>query len=369
MGPWRDRRSAAEEDLLRMRRGYREGGTQGLMAAKNELYRAAARNRPEPRRDCERQNDEEGRVDVAAFRNERAHANKVLARSFHVDGGPPSTTPSTAQRDGPDPFNVEGPNKLEHYRVQCKFKKENDWRGDASKPCNTTGPWRASREEAEEDGWSFVAAYDEGGLAAVRERKNRMHAPRPAVRVTSTGSGVDVETTQKDGTALYRAACEFHRQVAEEEARSFNRNSVTQSMLGPWRTRREDAEADAKSLAEEFDRGGIEAAMARKNELRRVVLAETPTERHVVIPSGELGQEQLGERYGPGLALMRKMGYTVGAGLGASGQGLALPINALEGGARRSPYDREGLGEGVGGSLAAAANAAELPSGLLSPAQ
>merc|ERR1719350_1572195 len=55
--------------------------------------------------------------------------------------------------------------------------------------------------------------------------------------------------------------------------------------------------------------------------------------------------------------MMQKMGYTVGAALGMSGDGLIVPINALDRQARRNPYDREGLSSGAGASSSASAAA------------
>merc|ERR1719229_378006 len=117
---------------------------------------------------------------------------------------------------------------------------------------------------------------------------------------------------------MHRASCVFERPQAAEEVSCFTRKGL-QTLLGPWRKERRDAEADLSALQEAYEQNGLEAAFARKNELRRTCNAETPSERNVVVPTGELGQEQMDERYGPGLAMMKKMGYSVGDTLGTSG--------------------------------------------------
>lgn len=322
-GPWRRDRSHAEEDGRAIANAYSRGGMPAASKKKNEFFRGAAGSASQ----------DSAQPDTGSCAFGEAAASSEDERVEAVRGG---------------------------FRAVCKFLTQRDTSISFRKSAGSismTGPTRATSALAIADADALEAAYAEGGTSAAHKVRNdifrnafREKPDVEAVPESEPSEGTEVtlrscvEADRADRGKGYRAACQFPSTT--REGVSFTKNVHLVSVLGPWRTGKNEAEADEAALVEAYQRGGLEAAQSLKHDLRRNVMQVPDGVPLAAAVIDKLSKDDMADKYGKGYLLAQRMGYA-GAGLGREEQGREMPVS-LDG-ARTSVGSASRLGLGSSG--------------------
>lgn len=289
-GPWRSCSEKAAEDGEEMRSAFNAKGADGLNEAKNALYTSGA-SAPPP-------------------------AQPVAVQQGSEQAGNHGTSKQSAP--GATPWEIETQKEGRDFRAVCHFMKKVFYDEGNSRPCKLMGPWRTSRELAEQDAMCLCDAYDADGLSAAQKVKNELFesafakkpgehsrsAATPQRAAGSDGGGGGRRSRSRGGAPRsqgrgksaarqehghkdsdkddkIKASCRFklehsdrgHRAISEFLPDAYHGDSAfcasRVSVTLPWRERRSQAQEDGDAVVAAYTEGGAAAAHRRKNEFFR----------------------------------------------------------------------------------------------------
>lgn len=297
-GPWRHQASQARADGDAVVEAFRSGGAPAALQKKNELFR-----------------------------------EKTLCRSSTASGARAENVGSHEACNDERVEVVKG-----GFRAVCKFETTRDTSCSfrrSSGLVSITGPTRQTEAQASEDADELELAYKEDGITAAHKARNDIFKAAFQGKPCGSNSGEDggqsklplgeVEADRPERGWGYRAACQFPPPRSAEDVAPFNKNVASISVIGPWRTCKDEAEADKAALLDAFDEGGTEAAMSLKAELRRGSAKIADGIPAAAVVTDKLSKDELEDKYGKGFLLAKRMGYA-GAGLGREEQGREMPV-------------------------------------------
>lgn len=218
------------------------------------------------RRDSRRSRSRQRDRDRDRDRRDDARAEPRAAR-------PAAPTPAEPKKLGPD---IE--ERTNGFRASCTFP------GDRGNAVTSVGPWRKTREQAQQDCDALVNAFGAGGDPEVQKEKRRLHL----VATKEGGNDVsdffanaakgeyswptDIEGPSDKSSTLggYRCSCTFPSNKSMTYDGAKPRRPIT--VKGPWRMgsnsqAKAAAEADARALCEGYDEAGDEGMQAKKKEM------------------------------------------------------------------------------------------------------
>lgn len=355
-GPWRlgaGAKKAAEADARGLCEAFDSGGDTAMQAKKAEQFKFAEET-AKAARQARKGSTEHDFVPALAPQVKDDHSkgtrqNRGIsppAKVIEAESASPAPTASLSARAAAS-TQIEGPGTTPSskygYRCNCEFPHAKESEGARPrKPVAVKGPWRGgpdARAWAERDARALWEAFDSGGHEAMRRENSEQHRMS---EVSAGGGSVVADSGQhetlieEDGSRGYRAQCTF--QVPRKPPLQGDGTYPVQ-IAGPWRRRRSEAESDGKELHKSFEEGGISKANARRMEMRREQEAGPQSED---VPSGQLSDCDMVNRYGKGFAMLAGMGFSTGEGLGREGQGRKVPVEASGGATEFGRYP--GLG-------------------------